>query len=118
MVIMIIKDITVKNKDGKEIELEIYMNTKSVMAIERDLKMLSPKYNYYKCLPMLDEGEMTILLIYLCNSLHKRGEKRPVGIDFFDDNDINIFAYTDELIVKLAECLTDNQGKVKQEVGK
>ena len=35
MVIMIIKDITVKNKDGKEIELEIYMNTKSVMAIER-----------------------------------------------------------------------------------
>lgn len=105
---MIIKDIAVKNKDGKEIELEIYMNTKSVMAIERDLKMLSPKYNYYKCLTMLDEGEMTILLIYLCNRLHKRGEKRPVGIDFFDDNDIDIFEYTDELIVKLAGTVLDS----------
>ena len=30
---MIIKDITVKNKDGKEIELEIYMNTKSVAIL-------------------------------------------------------------------------------------
>ena len=115
---MIIKDIKMVNMDGKEFELEIYMNTKSVMAIERDLKMIDKKYNYYKCLPMLDDGEMSILLIYICNSLHKRGEKRPVGIDFFDDNDINIFEYVNELIVKLAECLSDNSGKVKQEVGK
>ena len=34
------------------------------------------------------------------------------------DNDINIFQYVDELIIKLAECLNDNRGKVKQEVGK
>ena len=79
---MIIKDIVVENIDGKKFELEIYMNTKSVMAIERDLKKINEKYNYYRCLPMIEQGEMSILLIYVCNSLHKRGEKRPVGIDF------------------------------------
>ena len=115
---MIIKDIKMENIHGKEFELEVYLNTKSVMNIERDLKALNPEYNYYKCLHLIDEGEMSVLLIYICNSLHKRGEKRPVGIDFFDDNDINIFQYVDELIIKLAECLSDNRGKVKQEVGK
>ena len=115
---MIIKDIKMENIHGKECELEVYLNTKSVMNIERDLKALNPKYNYYKCLHLIDEGEMTILLIYICNSLHKRGEKRPVGIDFFDDNDIDIFKYVNELIVKLAECLTDNKGKIEQKEGK
>ena len=115
---MIIKDIKMENIHGKEFELEVYLNTKSVMNIERDLKALNPKYNYYKCLHLIDEGEMTILLIYICNSLHKRGEKRPVGIDFFDDNDIDIFKYVNELIVKLAECLTDNKGNIEQKEGK
>ena len=32
--------------------------------------------------------------------------------------EVSYIKYTDELIVKLAECLTDNKGKVKQEVGK
>ena len=115
---MIIKDIKMANIHGTEFELEVYLNTKSVMNIERDLKALNPKYNYYKCLHLIDEGEMTILLIYICNSLHKRGEKRPVGIDFFDDNDIDIFKYVNELIIKLAECLTDNKGKIEQKEGK
>lgn len=115
---MIIKDIKMENIHGKEFELEIYMNTKSVMSIERDLKALNPKYNYYKCLHLIDEGEMSVLLIYICNSLHKRGEKRPVGIDFFDDNDIDIFKYVNDLVIKLAECLTDNKGKVEQKEGK
>ena len=35
---MIIKDVKMENMDGKEFELEIYMNAKSVMGIERDLK--------------------------------------------------------------------------------
>ena len=46
---MIIKDIKMENIHGKEFELEVYLNTKSVMNIERDLKALNPKYNYYKC---------------------------------------------------------------------
>ena len=115
---MIIKDIKMENIHGKEFELEVYLNTKSVMNIERDLKALNPKYNYYKCLHLIDEGEMSVLLIYICNSLHKRGEKRPVGIDFFDDNDIDIFKYINDLIIKLAECLTDNKGSVEQKEGK
>ena len=115
---MIIKDIKMENIHGKEFELEVYLNTKSVMNIERDLKALKPKYNYYKCLHLIDEGEMSVLLIYICNSLHKRGEKRPVGIDFFDDNDIDIFKYINDLIIKLAECLTDNKGSVEQKEGK
>ena len=44
---MIIKDIKVENEKGKEFELEVYINVKSIMAIERDLKQLNPKYNYY-----------------------------------------------------------------------
>ena len=115
---MIIKDIKMENIHGKEFELEVYLNTKSVMNIERDLKALNPKYNYYKWLHLSEEGEMSVLLIYICNSLHKRGEKRPVGIDFFDDNDIDIFKYVNELIIKLAECLTDNKGKIEQKEGK
>lgn len=115
---MIIKDITITNEDGKEFELEVYVNIKSIMAIERDLKILNPKYNYYTALPLIDKGEMTIALIYLCNSIHKRGEKRPVGLDFFDDNNINFFKYSSELMSKLVECLYDNNPTVKQESGK
>lgn len=115
---MIIKDITITNEDGKEFELEVYINIKSVMAIERDLKTLNPKYNYYTALPLIDKGEMTVTLIYICNSVHKRGEKRPVGIDFFDDNNINFFKYSGDLMLKLVECLHDNNPTVKQESGK
>ena len=35
-----------------------------------------------------------------------------------DDNDIDIFKYVNELIIKLAECLTDNKGKIEQKEGK
>ena len=41
-----------------------------------------------------------------------------MGIDFFDDNDIDVFKYVNDLIIKLAECLTDNKGKVEQKEGK
>ena len=112
---MIIKDVVVKNRDGKEIELEVYINVKSVMAIERDLKQLNPKYNYYNALPLIDKGELSVALVYVCNCIHKRGEKRPVGIDFFDDNNINFFDYSKELMGKLVECLVDNNPTVKQE---
>lgn len=115
---MIIKDMMVKNNNGKEFELEIYINVKSIMAIERDLKQINPKYNYYNALSLIDKGEMTITLIYVCNCVHKRGEKRPVGIDFFDDNDINFFEYSKDLMQKLVECLLDNNPTVKQETGK
>ena len=115
---MIIKDIKIENEKGKEFELEVYINVKSIMAIERDLKQLNPKYNYYTALPLIDKGEMTITLIYICNSIHKRGEKRPVGIDFFDDNDIDFFKYSRELVLKLVECFRDNNPTVKQETGK
>ena len=112
---MIIKDITVVNEKGKEFELEVYINTKSIMAIERDLKKLNPKYNYFNALGLIEKGEMSVVLTYVCNCVHKRGEKRPVGIDFFDDNDIDYFKYSRDLISKLAECLEDNRPTVKQE---
>ena len=115
---MVIKDVVIENDKGKEFELEVYVNTKSVMAIERDLKQINPKYNYYNALGLIEKGEMSIVLIYVCNCVHKRGEKRPVGIDFFDDNDIDFFKHSKVLVEKLAQCLVDNHPTVKQESGK
>ena len=62
---MIIKDIVVKNDKDKEFELEVYLNIASIKGIERELKQIDPKLNFYKALPLIPQGEMTISVILL-----------------------------------------------------
>ena len=112
---MIIKDIVVKNDKDKEFELEVYLNIASIKGIERELKQIDPKLNFYKALPLIPQGEMTISVIFIGNCLHRRGEKRPVGSDWVDSNDVNFFKYSDELIAKLTACLEDLNPTVKDE---
>lgn len=112
---MIIKDIVVKNDKDKEFELEVYLNIASIKGIERELKQIDPKLNFYKALPLIPQGEMTISVIFIGNCLHRRGEKRPVGSEWFDANDVNFFKYSDELIAKLTACLEDLNPTVKDE---
>lgn len=114
---MIIKDILIKNEQGKEFEMELYINVSSMKNIERELKQISPKLNFYKAIPLIQQGELTIAIIFVGSCLHKRGEQRAVGSDWFDDNHVDFLKYANEMIVKLTECLADLNPSVKS-VGK
>jgi hypothetical protein len=47
--------------------------------------------------------------------VHKKGNKQPVGSDWFDDNDVSIFEHMEELLANITECMEDikatNKGK-------
>lgn len=112
---MVVRGYEVENGKGEKVELEIYINGKSVKQIEKELKGINPKYNFYNCLPLMSGGEMTIALIYLGGFVHKKGSKNSVGSDWFDDNDVSIFEHMESLFECVGHCLEDikptNKGK-------
>lgn len=110
---MTIKEVIVENIHGEKFVLNVFLNLASIRAIEKELKQMDKSYNFYKCLPMIDKGELSITLAYICNCVHLEGKKAPLGSDFFDDHDINFLNYSAELISALAQCLTDNKSGVE-----
>lgn len=106
---MIKKELVLKNDEGKEFEVEVYLNLASIRAIEKELKAIDKNYNFYKCLPLIDMGELTVTITYIANVVHLAGKKNPVGVDWFDNNKINFFEYSQELTLGLIECLNDNK---------
>lgn len=112
---MVVKECKVVNGNGNEIPVEIYINGRSVKQIEKELKTIDPKYNFFNCLNLLSKAEMTITFIYLGGFVHKKGNKQPVGSDWFDDNDVSIFEHMEELLTNITECMEDikatNKGK-------
>lgn len=109
---MIVKNLKLVNENGQEFEIEVFLNGASVKYIEKELKSIDPKYNFYKCLPMIQQGELTLLLIFLGGVIHLKGNKYCVGSDFFDENEINIFAYINELSTALYNAMRDNKPTV------
>ena len=97
------------------IHSQLVKSTRLLLKIGYNIHNATKIYNYFNALGLIEKGEMSVVLTYVCNCVHKRGEKRPVGIDFFDDNDIDYFKYSRDLISRLAECLEDNHPTVKQE---
>lgn len=111
-------EVTLKNIQGKEFELEMYMNINSIKTIEQEVKKIDKNLNYYKALPLIQKGELTIALIFVTCCLHRKGSKACVGLDWLDNNDIDFFQYSDELMTKLVECLEDNKPTVEPKEGK
>ena len=104
---MIVKRVNLVSEKGKEFEVEIYLNNRSIKSIERELKKEYPKLNFNTGIPYLVQGEMIVALIYLENSMHLVGSKHPLGTDWLDDNDIDFLKHSDKLITAFSECLID-----------
>lgn len=105
---MKVKEFTFEREEGN-IEVELYLNGASVKYIEKALKEIDPKYNFYRCLNLIQYGELSLLLIYLGGIIHLKGKKHPVGADWFDEQNIFIFNYLDELSKELYDVMTDNK---------
>ena len=110
---MIIKELVLENNKEEKFEVEVYLNLASIRAIEKELKAMDKSYNFYKCLPMIDKGELSITLAYICNCVHLKDRKVPVGSDWFDDHDIDFLHYSRDLVSALAQCLADNKSTVE-----
>ena len=107
---MIIKEVEVKNGSGKTFNLEIYLNGRSIKQIEKEAKMIDPKQNFYTALNAATKMEFTYNMIVLGGVTHLKGNKNPVGSEWFDDNDISFFGEAmTALSVALGECLKDIQ---------
>lgn len=115
MNILKIVDVKLKKYNGEEFPAEVFLNLKSIKAIDRELKELNPDYGYFKSLPLIDQQDVTVTSIYLTNITHKKGETRPLGADFFDNYQIDYFACYDILVQALLECMTDNKPTTEEE---
>ena len=62
---MIVKDFEFKTQDEKVIPMELYLNVASIKNIERELKQVSNKLNFYNAIPLIQQGEATIAIIYI-----------------------------------------------------
>lgn len=106
---MIVKDFEFKTHDEKVIPMELYLNVASIKNIERELKQVSNKLNFYNAIPLIQQGEATVAIIYICSCLHKPNNFRCVDSEFFDKNNINYLDYANDLIIALIECLQDTK---------
>lgn len=118
---MIVKDITFTNTDGKEIQMEMALNMSSLRFIEKELKKIDSKYNFYNCLKYLEKGqELTIVSVYFLGCLHKPNDFRCVDPDFFDKNKIDFLKYATELFQNVLEIIVEDMQPTKKsdQVGK
>ena len=106
---MIVKDFSFETYDGKVIPMELYLNIASIKNIERELKQISNKLNFYNAIPLIQQGEATIAIIYICSCLHKPNNFRCADSEFFDKNNIDYLHYSNELVIALIECLQDTK---------
>ena len=106
---MIIKDFSFETYDGKTIDMELFLNIASIKNIEKELKQINPKLNFYNAIPLIQQGEATVAIIYICSCLHKPNNFRCVDSEFFDKNNINYLDYANDLIIALIECLQDTK---------
>ena len=107
--IMIVKDFEFETHDGKVIPMELYLNIASIKNIEKELKSINGKLNFYNAIPLIQQGEATIAIIYICSCLHKPNNFRCVDSEFFDKNNIDYLRYSNELVIALIECLQDTK---------
>ena len=112
---MKIFELKLKTYDGKEYPVDVFLNLKSMRAIEKELKELNPEYGFFKSLPLVDQAEMDVVSIYVTNVVHKKGEQRPLGADFFDNHQIDFFACYQEVIQTLVQCMEDNKPTTEEE---
>ena len=64
---MTIKEVIVENIHGEKFVLNVFLNLASIRAIEKELKQMDKSYNFYKCLPMIDKGELSTFEIFSKN---------------------------------------------------
>lgn len=106
---MVVREINFKNDKGETIETELYINGRTVKQIEKELKTINPKYNFFNGLQMMGLGELTVILIFFGGFIHKKGNKNPVGSDWFDDVGIDVFEYFSEIKKALDACVEDTK---------
>ena len=111
---MIIKDFSFETHDGKTIDMELFLNVASIKNIEKELKQINPKLNFYNAIPLIQQGEATVAIIYICSCLHKPNNFRCVDSEFFDKNNINYLDYANDLIIALIECLQQDTKATKE----
>ena len=111
---MIIKDFSFETHDGKTIDMELFLNIASIKNIEKELKQINPKLNFYNAIPLIQQGEATVAIIYICSCLHKPNNFRCVDSEFFDKNNINYLDYANDLIIALIECLQQDTKATKE----
>lgn len=113
---MIIKEVEIKNGSGKVFNIEVYLNGRSIKQIEKEAKMIDPKQNFNTALANAMSMEFTYNIIVLGGVVHLKGNKYPVGSEWFDDNDISFFGESMNILADaLLSCLQDikptNTGK-------
>ena len=84
------------------------------IEVEKELKQINPKLNFYNAIPLIQQGEATVAIIYICSCLHKPNNFRCVDSEFFDKNNINYLDYANDLIIALIECLQQDTKATKE----
>ncbi len=115
---MIIKEHNLVSEDGKEFNMEIYLNTCSIRQVEKELHQIDKNLNFYTGIPLIMKGELSVALIYICSCMHSPNDFRVKDSLFFDKNNINFFKYSNELIGSIIECLNDMQPTKENKLGK
>lgn len=112
---MLNREITLSN--GKDyFDLEMYLGVGSMIAIEKELKnSYGQDVNFFSGLKLIEKGELTAVLIYICGTLHEYGKLSPIGLTYFDKHGINFLEYSDELTSKLISIV---EKSVKPSVNK
>nr|DAM71601.1 MAG TPA: hypothetical protein [Caudoviricetes sp.] len=102
---MLDREITLSN--GKDyFDLEMYLGVGSMIAIEKELKAnYGADINFFSGLKLIEKGELTAALIYICGTLHEYGKISPIGLTYFDKHGINFLEYSNELTRKLISVI-------------
>ena len=106
---MVIKQVEIKNDEGKAFNVEVYLNGRSLKQIEKEVKEIDPKMNVWSAIDNFARTKDFIYMsIILGAAVHEKGNKYPVGADWFDDNEISFFGNDmASLILALNSCFTD-----------
>ena len=104
---MMIKRIKLVDENAKEWEFKVKLNNRSMIAIERALKEeIDENLTFFSGSSRLAKEEIEVILIFVSNMLFVNNETYPIGMDFFDDNEISFMFNIQKIMSSVMEVIS------------
>ena len=105
-----IETVTIKDLNGKDLELQIYVDAYSMIHFEQEYHKLTGKESSF--ITELEKVEkthsMTGIIILLASAIHLPNKMQPVGVKYLNEH-INVLENVSVLMEALGESMSSNK---------
>lgn len=102
-----IETIELETQNGMK-EFDVYLGARELMFYERESEQVTgQERSFLSDIEKINkQPNMTTIVLIAASTLHEKGKKMPVGVDYLDKN-INLFENMQTIMNAIGKCMAD-----------